>query len=70
MFARFQFDGVRGKKILLTINQEQETLLLSLLCDDSGNYTEKGMKICTAFKFQYINAILAKDFDKIYKAAS
>lgn len=53
------------------INQEQQSMLFNLLCDPATNqYTEKGLKICRAFKFQNITDIRTKQFDKIYKAAS
>ena len=53
------------------INQEQQGELFSLLCDPATNqYTEKGLKICRAFKFQNITDIRTKNFDKILKAAS
>jgi hypothetical protein len=52
------------------ISQEQQGVLFSLLCSDSGQYTEKGSKICRAFKFQNIQDIRSKQYDKILKAAS
>ena len=53
------------------INQEQQGQLFNLLCDAAtSQYTDKGLKICRAFKFQNISGIRAKDFDKILKAAS
>jgi len=53
------------------INQEQQGQLFSLLCDPAtSQYTEKGLKICRAFKFQNITDIRTKNFDKILKAAS
>ena len=65
-----EYEGDGSKKVLLTIGAEQVEVLLPLLCDDNGLYTEKGMKVCGAFKFQNLNEILIKDFDKILKAAS
>ena len=53
------------------INQEQQGQLFNLLCDAAtSNYTDKGLKICRAFKFQNLSDIRAKSFDKILKAAS
>ena len=53
------------------INQEQQGQLFHLLCDPAtSQYTEKGLKICRAFKFQNISDIRAKNFDKVLKAAS
>jgi len=53
------------------INQKQQGQLFNLLCDAAtSQYTDKGLKICRAFKFQNISGIRAKDFDKILKAAS
>tara|TARA_R110000737_G_scaffold281273_1_gene287853 strand:- start:13 stop:588 length:576 start_codon:yes stop_codon:yes gene_type:complete len=53
------------------INQEQQGQLFNLLCDSAtSQYTEKGLKICRAFKFQNISDIRAKQYDKILKAAS
>jgi len=53
------------------INQEQSQILFNLLCDPTtSQYTEKGLKICRAFKFQNIQDIRTKQYDKILKAAS
>ena len=53
------------------INQEQQGQLFNLLCDGAtSQYTDKGLKICRAFKFQNISDIRSKSFDKILKAAS
>ena len=53
------------------INQDQQGALFNLLCDSATNqYTEKGLKICRAFKFQNIQDIRTKQYDKILKAAS
>ena len=52
------------------INQEQQQTLFNLLCGQDSNYTEKGLKICRAFKFQNIQDIRTKQYDKILKAAS
>ena len=65
-----EYEGDGSKKVELTINTEQIDILLPMLCDEAGMYTEKGAKICNAFKFQNLNEIKTKDFDKIYKAAS
>ena len=65
-----EYEGDGSKKVLLTIGAEQVDILLPLLCDKESRYTEKGIKICTAFKFKNLNEVLIKDFDKIVKAAS
>jgi hypothetical protein len=53
------------------ISQEQSQVLFNLLCDPTtSQYTEKGLKICRAFKFQNIADIRTKQYDKILKAAS
>ena len=53
------------------IDQEQQQTLFNLLCDpETSQYTEKGLKICRAFKFQNIQDIRTKQYDKILKAAS
>jgi hypothetical protein len=65
-----EYEGDGSKKIELTISAEQVEQLLTVLCDEAGNYTEKGFKICQAFKFNNLNEIKTKDFDKILKAAS
>jgi len=53
------------------ISQEQQSILFNLLCDPATNqYTEKGLKICRAFKFQNISDIRSKQYDKILKASS
>ncbi len=65
-----EYEGDGSKKVELTITAEQVDTLLPLLCDESGNYTEKGVKVCQAFKFNNLNEILSKDFEKILKAAS
>ena len=65
-----EYEGDGSKKVELTIDSEQVDQLIALLCDDKARYTEKGMKLCSAFKFSNLNEILTKDFDKILKAAS
>ena len=52
------------------INQEQQQTLFNLLCCQDSNYTEKGLKICRAFKFQNIQDIRPKQHDKILKTSS
>ena len=51
------------------ISVEQVEQLYNLLCDDTGNYTEKGMKVCRAFKFNNLNEIKAKKFNEILRYA-
>ncbi len=52
------------------ISAEQVDILFPLLCDASGNYTEKGSKVCRAFKFNNLNEIKSNRFDEILKVAS
>lgn len=52
------------------ISAAQIDQLLPLLCDESGNYTEEGLKICRAFKFNNISEIKAKKFNEILRYAS
>lgn len=54
----------------LFINEEQQAKLFSLLCDEKGSYTPKGLKVCQAFKFQNLTDIKASKFDQILRAAS
>ena len=51
------------------ITNEQSQQLFELLCTPEGNYTEKGGRIMTAFKFNNINEVKAKHFDKIIAKA-
>lgn len=52
-----------------TINEEQQATLFNLLCTPEGQYTENGLKICKAYKFNNLNEIKAKKFDEILKQA-
>jgi len=52
------------------ISAEQVDQLLPLLCDESGYFTEKGQKVCNAFKFKDISEIKAKKFDEILRFVS
>lgn len=52
------------------ISTEQIDQLLPLLCDESGNYTEKGQKVCRAFKFNNLSEIKSKRFNEILRFAS
>ena len=65
-----EYEGDGSTKVELTISAEQVELLIPLLCDESGHYTEKGNKIRSGYKFNNINEILEKDYAKILKAAS
>jgi len=47
------------------ITEEQAAQLYPLLCDANGNYTQKGMSACKAFKFGNISEIKAKKFNQI-----
>lgn len=53
-----------------TITQDQANQLFPLLCTHDGHYTEKGMKIATAYKFKNLTDIKSKKFDEILKVAS
>jgi len=64
-----EYEGDGSKKIDLTIDTDQVEQLLALLCDENGMYTEKGLKVCQAFKFKNLNEVKTKDFDKILKVA-
>ncbi len=65
-----EYEGDGSKKIELTIDADQVDELVTLLCDEKGYLTPKGIQISTAFKFGNIGEILSKDFDKVIKAAS
>tara|TARA_R110000764_G_scaffold35726_3_gene80021 strand:- start:195 stop:788 length:594 start_codon:yes stop_codon:yes gene_type:complete len=53
------------------INQDQQGELFNLICDPAtSTYTEKGLKIRRAYRFQNISDIRTKQYDKILKAAS
>lgn len=68
--ADADMDGRLPVDPMNVITDEQVSALFNLLCDESGNYTQKGMRVCQAFKFTNINEIKPKDFAKIFKAAS
>ena len=65
-----EYEGDGSKKVNLTIDSDQVEELMKLLCDENDYLNEKGIKLSTAFKFGNLGEILAKDFDKILKAAS
>lgn len=52
------------------ISSAQVDQLFPLLCDENGAYTEKGMKVCRAFKFNNLNEIKAKKFNEVLRFAS
>jgi len=52
------------------INIEQIEILLPLLCDDKGLYNKRGDKLSRAFKYNNLDEILVRDFDKILNLAS
>jgi hypothetical protein len=53
---------------VLTINDQQQARLFELLCDPStGNYTQQGLKVCAAFKFQNLNEVTPTKYGKILK---
>jgi len=49
------------------ISPEQIDQLVPLLCDENGMYTDKGMKVCRAFKFNNIADIKAKKFNEVLR---
>lgn len=49
------------------ISSAQVDQLLPLLCDENGNYTKKGEKVCRAFKFNNLNEIKSKKFNEILR---
>lgn len=51
------------------ITQEQAGQLYNLICDQQGNYTEKGLRIARAYKFNNLTEIKAKKFAEILKVA-
>ena len=52
------------------ISASQVDQLFPLLCDANGAYTEKGQKVCRAFKFNNLNEIKSKKFHEILRFAS
>ena len=52
------------------ISASQVDQLFPLLCDVNGAYTEKGQKVCRAFKFNNLNEIKSKKFHEILRFAS
>lgn len=52
------------------ITSQQVDQLFPLLCDENGQYTEKGVQICRAFKFNNLSEIKAKKFNEILRMAS
>jgi len=52
------------------INASQVDQLFPLLCDANGQYTEKGLQICGAFKFSNLGDIKSKKFNEILRASS
>ena len=66
--GEYEDDG--SGKVNLTIDAEQVEQLMVLLCNDKGYLNEKGVKLSVAMKFENLGKILAKDFDKVLKAAS
>ena len=51
------------------ISPEQIDILLPLLCDDKGMYTEKGSKICRAYKFSNLDEVTIDQFDDVLEMA-
>ncbi len=68
--ADADMDGRLPVNPMDVISDDQASTLFSLLCDETGMYTQKGVKVCQAFKFANINEIKPKDYAKILKAAS
>ena len=52
------------------ISEGQAAQLYPLLCDETGNYTQKGSAACKAFKFNNINEIKSKKFNQIMQMLS
>lgn len=52
-----------------TITQEQANILFNLLCTPEGQYTDKGLRFCKAYKFNNLLDIKSKKFEEILKAA-
>ena len=52
-----------------TIDNEQQMELYLLLCDDQGNYNEKGLKVASAFNFKNLSEIKSRRFNDILKLA-
>jgi len=63
------YDEFGNNVIEECINEEQQGALYNLLCDSSGNYTPFGLKACQAFKFNNLNEIKSKQFEKIFAMA-
>ena len=68
--ADADMDGRLPSDPMNVIDDEQVKQLISLLCDENGIYTPKGLKVSKAYRFNNINEIKPKDFQKILKAAS
>ncbi len=60
-------EGVVAEKDITPdfITAEQVEQLLPLMCDELGQYTPKGEKICRALKFKNLNEIQVKDFEQV-----
>ena len=60
-------EGIEGEKDITPnlITAEQVDVLFPLLCDEKGNYTEKGLKIGRAKMFENLNEIKADDFESV-----
>ena len=52
-----------------TIDNEQQMELYGLLCDDQGNYNQKGLKLQAAFKFVNLAEIKSRKFNDILELA-
>lgn len=51
------------------INEDEINTLYKLLCDNTGHYTPKGLKICQAFKFTNLNEIPKSKYEAIIQKA-
>lgn len=67
--ADADMDGRLPVDPMNVIDSDQVNKLIALLCDENGNYTQKGIKVSRAFKFNNINEIKPNKFDAILKAA-
>lgn len=65
-----EYEGDGSKKVEQLISSEQVEQLNKLLLDENNEPTTKGWHIIKGFKIEQFHTILAKDFDKILKAAS
>lgn len=65
-------EGVAQEKDITpeTITAEQVDYLFPLLCDEKGNYTNTGLKLCRAHKFNNLDEIKSSDYESIIEAVA